>query len=105
MLSIEEIQQQAVVLYKSLEKLSAAERKQHPSAHFGERYNQLLSQAKTVLNDQVAENWPPQLQVAPPNHIGPKITYATYVEIEIYSKQISSRLSQNIDPGYGFVVG
>ena len=98
MLSTEEIRQQAVIMYKSLEKLPKTEREKNPSSHFGDRYNQLLLQAQQAISDPTPENWPPKLPVSAPTHIGPKVTSANYVEIEIYAKQIASRLAEHIEP-------
>ena len=105
MVSLEDIHRQCVTLYQNLEKLSAAEKKQKPSAHFGERYNTLLSQAKNALNDQEPSHWPPEIETTPVNHIGPKICQATYVEIKIYAKQVADRLSPHIEPIGGFSMG
>lgn len=103
-MDIEEIHQQAEAMYTSLQKLIAAERKQKPSAHFGERFNQILEQAKAAINDHASENWPPALEVTKPGHMGPEITYATYVEIEVYAKQVAARLSKHIEPA-GIIMG
>lgn len=103
-MDIEEVHQQAEAMYASLQKLTAAERKQKPSAHFGERFNQILEQAKIAIDDHASENWPSVLEVTKPEQIGPKITYANYVEIEVYAKQVAARLSQHIEPA-SIVIG
>lgn len=99
MYSIEHVHSQCQILYEELSSLSIAEQKQRPSAHFGERYNELLSQAMQTLGDGNPSHWPPRISVDPPSKVGgPKVAYATYVELRVYARQIADRLGQEIEP-------
>lgn len=98
MLDLEIVQRQCLSLHESLAKMTAAEKKQRPSAHFGERFNQLLAQAKELLADPDASHWPPVIETSPAGAVGPKVSYATYVELRSYLREISDRLAQHIEP-------
>jgi len=101
--SVEGMHAQISGQVKTLEKMTAKERSQHPNVAFAKNYNDQLALAKEAMPDVDQRRWPPEATIFTPA-MGQAHADATYIDIRTYFAQIAAILSEGISDGWGVVV-
>jgi len=89
-----QVRQKAKSFVESLERLTAKQREQAPSAHYAKDFNRLLELAKEAAPSVDPRVWPQPLEIV--EHDMGEQVLARYAEIETYARQILSHFPAGI---------